>query len=80
MELSRLKVAYIMYFYKLKSIVSFHTLTPRTRFSLSLQRFYLKKQRVITISAANFTQIGFQGSGKNYPRGTLAPRFTHLPS
>ena len=66
MELSRLKAAYIMYFFKLKTIVSFHTLTLRTRFSLSLQHFYLKKQRIKTISAANFTQIGFRGFGKNY--------------
>ena len=55
MELSKLKVAYIMYFYKLISIISFHTLTPKTRFSLSLQHFYLKKQKVKRISAANFT-------------------------
>ena len=44
---------------------SFHTLTLRTRFSLSLQHFYLKKHRIKTISADNFTQIGFRGFGKN---------------
>jgi hypothetical protein len=33
---------------------------------------------VKTISAENFTQIGFRGFGKKLSRGTLVPRFTHL--
>jgi hypothetical protein len=49
-----------------EDIVSCHTLTLRTRFSLSLQHFYLKKHRVKTISAENVIQKGFRGFGKYY--------------
>ena len=58
--------SYISIFAIVHSIVSFHTLTLRTRFSLSLQNFDLKKHRVKTISAENFIQIRFRGFGKYY--------------
>jgi hypothetical protein len=57
-------------------MVSFHTLTLRTRFSLSLQHFNLKKHRGKIISSTNFTQIGYRGNGKNYQ---VEPSHSVLP-
>ena len=43
MELSKLKVAYIMYFYKLISIISFHTLAPQNTFQSKSTTFLFEK-------------------------------------
>jgi hypothetical protein len=42
--------------------------------------FNIRNRKFVAISAENFTQIRFRGFGKKILRGTLVPRFTHLPS